>query len=73
MLSAAEEFSRRGFAGFRDQWQARDVFAGRPLKSSTGELTGVGRGVDELGNYLIEVDGRLEKVRAGEISLRAES
>jgi BirA family biotin operon repressor/biotin-[acetyl-CoA-carboxylase] ligase len=73
VLAAADRFADVGFAGFRQEWQARDIFLGRALEAADGKLSGIGRGVDDQGNYLIEVEGRSEpeQVRAGEISLRA--
>jgi BirA family biotin operon repressor/biotin-[acetyl-CoA-carboxylase] ligase len=71
VLEASASFADTGFGGFRQQWQARDIFLGRPLITSDGILSGIGKGVDEQGNYEIEVNGVHEKVRAGEISLRA--
>ena len=73
VLEASEKFAGTGFEGFRAQWQARDIFMGKPLATGDGKLLGNGCGVDETGNYLIGVDGEVEKVRAGEISLRARS
>lgn len=72
-LEASERFADGGFSRFREQWQVRDIFKGQALIVGDGPLSGVGSGVDELGNYLIDVNGELQKVRAGEISLRARS
>lgn len=72
VLDAARQFAETGFDGFRHRWQARDIFMDQPLTTGAGKLSGIGRGVDEQGNYLIDVGGRTEKVRAGEISLRAQ-
>ena len=73
VLEASEKFARTGFEGFRKQWQARDIFRGKPLTTGDGKLVGIGCGVDEQGSYLIDVDGEVKEVRAGEISLRARS
>lgn len=73
ILEASEKFTVTGFEGFRKQWQARDIFRGKQLATGDGKLLGVGCGVDEQGNYLIDVNGELASVRAGEISLRAQS
>lgn len=69
-LEASERFADGGFSHFRDEWQARDIFNGQPLTAGDGKLAGIGRGVDEQGNYLVDVGGELNEVRAGEISLR---
>jgi len=72
VLNACREFSHSGFEAFRDRWQRRDLFFGRPLSSAQGQLIGVGQGIDSDGSYLIESDaGVVTAVRAGEISLRA--
>lgn len=71
VMKASAQFAESGFEGFRARWQSRDIFADQPLSTNLGKLLGTGRGVDGQGNYLIEVNGELEKIRAGEISLRA--
>jgi len=71
VLSEAQVFQNEGFQPFRERWQARDVFRGRELTARDGSVSGVGCGIDDQGNYLIDANGKVEKVRAGEISLRA--
>lgn len=74
LLLAIDVFQNEGFQGFRDSWQARDIFAGRSLIATHGEIRGIGRGIDESGHYLLESpDGGIHAVRAGEISLRVAS
>lgn len=67
------EFSRHGFAAFREEWQSRNAHAGR-LVQVIGELgssrSGLCLGVDDDGALLIEgVLGR-ERVLSGDVSLR---
>lgn len=73
VMEASAQFAESGFECFRERWQLRDIFSGQPVTTSSGKLLGIGRGVDGQGNYLIDVNGGLEKIRAGEISLRADS
>lgn len=73
VMEASAQFAELGFEAFRTRWQSRDIFAGQSLKTNSGTLLGIGRGVDGQGNYLISVNGELEKIRAGEISLRTGS
>lgn len=73
VMDASAQFAELGFEAFRMRWQSRDIFAGQSLTTNSGKLLGIGRGVDAQGNYLISVDGELEKIRAGEISLRTGS
>lgn len=70
---AASEFAERGFSAFRSAWQARDIFRGLVLSTRNGELEGVGAGIDANGNYLLDIEGELVPVRAGDISLRAKT
>ena len=73
-LSAmAQEFERDGFGPFRDEWQAVDALADRSVRVSTptAERDGIARGIDAEGALRLEIDGHLEQVLAGEVSLRA--
>lgn len=72
VLRAVDEFAEQGFGGFRARWQSRDIFSGKALVASQGTLAGIGRGIDDSGNYLIADGEELVKVRAGEISLRVQ-
>ncbi|MCL7946044.1 biotin--[acetyl-CoA-carboxylase] ligase [Marinobacter sp. ATCH36] len=73
VLGAVDEFTEKGFGTFRERWQSRDIFSGKELAATQGELSGTGHGIDDAGNYLIADGGELVKVRAGEISLRVQS
>ena len=68
-----DEFSRGGFAAFRDEWQSRNVYAGLPVQV-TGEVgssrTGVCFGVDDEGALLLDGGLGRERVLSGDVSLR---
>lgn len=70
LIESAEIFAEKGFGFFQASWQARDMFKGRHLVAQGGDVVGVGCGVDEQGNYLVEGVSGVVPVRAGEISLR---
>lgn len=70
VLDASHQFSERGFGGFREPWQARDIFSGLSLQAKNGSVNGVGAGIDDAGNYLVDTGEGVVPVRAGEISLR---
>ncbi|RBW51357.1 biotin--[acetyl-CoA-carboxylase] ligase [Marinobacter sp. F3R11] len=70
LLKGAETFSEKGFSAFREAWQARDLFEGQQLVAQGSGAIGIGCGVDEQGNYLVQADSGMVPVRAGEISLR---
>lgn len=64
-------FEAAGFGPFMEVWNRYDAFRDRRLTAISGELSGVGQGVDVNGNYLIDTGEAVERVYAGEISLRA--
>lgn len=72
LVSAADEFSSSGFSAFRERWQQRDIFSGKHLVASQGDLAGLGAGIDDAGNYLLDTVQGITPVRAGEISLRVQ-
>jgi BirA family biotin operon repressor/biotin-[acetyl-CoA-carboxylase] ligase len=67
------QFRERGFdARMRARWQSRDPYFDREIVAS-GEhvrLAGRGRGIDEHGELLIETASGVERVGAGEVSIR---
>lgn len=70
VLVVVTEFERQGFAAFREEWQARDIFFGKELMAREGGLTGQGQGIDVRGHYQVMTDQGLVPVQAGDISLR---
>lgn len=58
------------FAGLRQQWCDLDVLRGQFVVLDGSDLTGVGRGVDERGALLVDIDGDLKRISSGEVSLR---
>jgi len=70
---AIRQFEEEGFAPFREQWQARDIFQDKPLIARDGDLSGLGGGIDAAGNYLVINGDESVAVKAGDISLRVQS
>lgn len=65
-------FAREGFAAFMDDWNRRNVHAGLPVEVS-GELhvcSGLCLGADADGALLLDSGDRIERVLAGDVSLR---
>lgn len=74
LLSVLETFSQAGFAALRPDWLARHAFQDASivlLADFSSPRQGICRGVDSAGALLLEVNGRIERVLSGEISLRA--
>lgn len=73
LLAVLETFAAQGFAALRPEWLAHHAMqdAAVLLSSDFGApRAGVCRGVDADGALLFEVDGRVERILSGEVSLR---
>jgi BirA family biotin operon repressor/biotin-[acetyl-CoA-carboxylase] ligase len=72
LTAMAEEFEARGFAPFHAEWSRADALAGRAVRvlAQRAERAGVARGIAPDGALLVEIDGRIERVTSGEVSLR---
>lgn len=67
------DFRERGFdVRTRARWQSRDPFFDRRIvaRSEHQLLEGLGRGIDEHGELLIDTDSGMVRVGAGEVSIR---
>jgi BirA family biotin operon repressor/biotin-[acetyl-CoA-carboxylase] ligase len=66
-------FAREGFAPFRDEWQACDVYRSKPVKISLpdgGIVNGIAEGVAENGALLIGTHSGQLRFHSGDVSLR---
>jgi len=72
MLDGFATFARAGFAPFAADWSAFDSLRNATVTvlRHDGPLEGIARGADQEGALMVEVAGRLEKVHAGDVSLR---
>jgi len=73
LLTTLESFAAGGFAAIRPQWLAHHAFqdARVTLSSDFGPpREGICRGVDTDGALLLDIDGRVERILSGEVSLR---
>jgi BirA family biotin operon repressor/biotin-[acetyl-CoA-carboxylase] ligase len=66
-------FNSEGFAPFAGEWNALDIFANQAvnLVSAGSTRSGIAQGVDDDGHLLLDLDGQVERINAGEVSLRA--
>lgn len=71
-FAAFDEFARDGLAAFAPRWNALDAFADAAVRISaaTGDRSGIARGIADDGALRIEIDGRIETVISGDVSLR---
>lgn len=71
-LAAFDDFARHGLAAFTPRWNALDALADAAVRISTpaGDRNGIARGIAIDGALRFEIDGRIETVISGEVSLR---
>ena len=73
LLATLETFAADGFTAIRPEWMARHAFQDVRVALSTDfapPREGICRGVDTDGALLLDVDGRIERILSGEVSLR---
>jgi BirA family biotin operon repressor/biotin-[acetyl-CoA-carboxylase] ligase len=73
LLAVLDQFEQNGFVSMRDDWSALHAHQNAPvclLSDFAPPREGLCRGVDVDGALLLEVNGRIERVLSGEISLR---
>jgi BirA family transcriptional regulator, biotin operon repressor / biotin---[acetyl-CoA-carboxylase] ligase len=65
-------FATDGFDAFRNEWHRLDCLRDDWVEWSTGEIhgTGIARGIGDDGALLVEIDGCVDRLVAGEVSLR---
>jgi BirA family transcriptional regulator, biotin operon repressor / biotin---[acetyl-CoA-carboxylase] ligase len=73
LVGMAEEFAVRGFAPFAEQWRAADALRDRTVRvhGPAAEQEGVARGIDADGALCVEIRGQLQRLTAGDVTLRA--
>jgi BirA family transcriptional regulator, biotin operon repressor / biotin---[acetyl-CoA-carboxylase] ligase len=64
-----EIWQAEGFGPVREAWKRRSTLLGQDVlvRSEVKELRGVAEDIDESGALLVRVDGRLERVLAGDV------
>ena len=73
LLAVLEIFAVQGFAALRPEWLAHHAFQDAHISLVSDFDTprpGICRGVDSDGALLLDVDGGIERVLSGEVSLR---
>ncbi|MFQ3237510.1 MAG: BirA family biotin operon repressor/biotin-[acetyl-CoA-carboxylase] ligase [Paraglaciecola sp.] len=65
-------FEQQGLSPFVQKWRAVDAYRDQAISLSIGNRTiaGIGRGIDETGAILLQVDGKLHAYSGGEVSVR---
>lgn len=65
-------FFNNGFSTFKESWMRYDAYKGKKVRLLSGEREqlGIARGVSDNGALILEEQGELREVHAGELSLR---
>lgn len=74
LVSLLRDYPLHRFSGIRDEWLALDDLRGAPVRITglAQELEGTAEGVDEQGALLLRTEQGLQRIQAGEVSLRAQ-
>lgn len=74
LQSNLKRFEQNGFISFQDAWNCYDETLNKEVTiiRAQDDLHGVAKGVDDTGALLLEADGELQTVYAGEVSLRVD-
>ena len=73
LLATLEIFAAHGFFALRPEWLARHAYQDTNISLTSdfdAPRRGICRGVDTDGALLLEIDGRIERILSGEVSLR---
>ena len=72
-IAVLDKFADTGFAAFRQEWQNKDAFYDKPVQLHLGDttITGIAKGVNELGAVCVLVDNQIREFHGGEITLRS--
>lgn len=70
ILSGLDKFSVDGFGGYHAKWREYDCLEGKYINVLGSERSGIAAGIDVSGNLLLNIDGDILPVQAGEVSVR---
>jgi len=72
MVGGCMQFSREGFAAFREDWLSQDMVMGRQVKLISGDrvVTGEACGVDNMGAIELQTESGRLAFSSGEVTLR---
>ena len=74
VVTALERFENTPTSNLLGEWEQWDVLKDKPvvLHAPNENICGIARGIDERGHLLLEVDGGVQQISAGDVSLRAQ-
>ncbi|WP_339806880.1 biotin--[acetyl-CoA-carboxylase] ligase [uncultured Marinobacter sp.] len=73
LILIIRQFEVSGFEPFRTEWEKYDALRGKLIHAVNGAFEGVADGIETDGSYRVRTETGIERVHAGEISLRVSS
>lgn len=70
LIETIERYRVAGLGYLLADWSKFDILQGKEVVLSSGGLTGLCHGVDRRGRLLVDIDGEMNAVNAGEVSVR---
>jgi BirA family biotin operon repressor/biotin-[acetyl-CoA-carboxylase] ligase len=72
ITTALHLFGQQGLMPFLQRWRTLDVYRDQAISLTIGSksISGIGRGIDQTGALLLQVDNKLHAYSGGEISVR---
>lgn len=75
LLEILQQFEKKGFAGFREEWERLDAFRDCQIEVSNAggdqqRISGISRGVADNGALLLETEQGMRLFNGGEVSMR---
>lgn len=70
LIETIERYRVAGLGCLLADWSKFDILQGKEVVLSSGGLNGLCHGVDRRGRLLVDIDGEMNAVNAGEVSVR---
>jgi BirA family biotin operon repressor/biotin-[acetyl-CoA-carboxylase] ligase len=73
LISVLQQFEHSGFKPLEDEWLAADYLRGKIVEVVTGanKKVGIASGISNDGQLLVNIDGSLQQLVTGDVSVRA--
>jgi BirA family biotin operon repressor/biotin-[acetyl-CoA-carboxylase] ligase len=73
LYNVCRQFEKEGLLPFVETWQSLDLYQDKAIKLIAGNniVEGIGRGIDNAGGLIVEVDGVRKAYYGGEVSVKA--
>ncbi len=70
LIETIDRYRIEGLQGLLADWSKFDILQGRQVELSVGGVLGLCHGIDSRGRLLVDVNGKMSAVNAGEVSVR---